>query len=281
MKRKVYLDGELGEKYGRELTIVADSFADVFRCLEANYPDIRQYLMDCHEKDIGFLCEIADKPLTTEEELLLSYPEGSMYISPQPMGSKGGMGKLFAALAIVVITAGIGALAISGSWAALGLNISQFGLGTMLSWGLSAAAGSTLGLIALGVAVNLALAGIQQLMAPDPATDAQQDESYLFQGSGQTIVEGDPVPILYGKLRVPGRPISFAIQNASQSFNNVNSFSGRNTTPSDTSPGEPDIDEGNDRPAYDDDRLDYPTNESPRGGYSGIGSRHIVIQGTD
>jgi len=267
MKRKVYLDGELGEKYGRELTIVADSFADVFRCLEANYPDIRQYLMDCHEKDIGFLCEIADKPLTTEEELLLTYPEGSMYISPQPMGSKSGFGKILAAIAIVLITAYIGGFSFVGN--------------SMISFGSAISATGIPGLIALGVAVNLAMTGIMQIMAPDPATDAQQDESYLFQGSGQTIVEGDPVPILYGKLRVPGRPISFAIQNASQSFNNVNSFSGRNTTPSDTSPGEPDIDEGNDRPAYDDDRLDYPTNESPRGGYSGIGSRHIVIQGTD
>ena len=274
MKRKVYLDGELGEKYGRELTIVADSFSDVFRCLEANYPDIRQYLMDCHEKDIGFLCEIADKPLTTEKELLLSYPEGSMYISPQPMGSKGGFGKILAAIAIVALVAVAGYLAVGfvpGATTTAGA----------LAGGLGYAATTIPGLIALGLAVNLALAGIQQLMAPDPATDAQQDESYLFQGSGQTIVEGDPVPILYGKLRVPGRPISFAIQNASQSFNNVNSFSGRNTTPSDTSPGEPDIDQGNDRPAYDDDRLDYPTNESPRGGYSGIGSRHIVIQGTD
>lgn len=266
MKRKVYLDGELGEKYGRELTIVADSFADVFRCLEANYPDVRQYLMDCHEKDIGFLCEIAEKPLTTEEELLLSYPEGSMYISPQPMGAKSGFGKILAAIAIVVITY---AIVMSG--------------GTFATFGEAFMAMGSMGqfatITALSFATNLAMAGIQQIMAPDPATDAQQDESYLFQGSGQTIIEGDPVPILYGKLRVPGRPISFAVQNASQSFNNVNSYSGGNTTPSDTSEGEPDIDQGNDRPAYDDDRLDYPTNESPRGGYSGVGSRHIEIRG--
>ena len=267
MKRKVYLDGELGEKYGKELTIVADSFADVFRCLEANYPEIRQYLMDCHEKDIGFLCEIAEKPLTTEEELLLSYPEGSMYISPQPMGSKSGFGKILAAIAIVVITY---YMVMSGMPPGTTFGEAFLALGPFQQ---------VATMTALSFATNLAMAGIQQIMAPDPATDAQQDESYLFQGSGQTIIEGDPVPILYGKLRVPGRPISFAVQNASQSFNNVNSYSGGNTTPSDTSPGEPDIDEGNDRPAYNDDRLDYPTNESPRGGYSAIGSRHIVIRG--
>ena len=38
--------------------------------------------------------------------------------------------------------------------------------------------------------------------------------------SGQTILEGDPVPILYGQLRVPGRPISFRVQNENQRFYN-------------------------------------------------------------
>lgn len=268
MKRKVYLDGELGEKYGRELTLNVNSFAEVFQLLEANYPELRKYLIDCHEKDIGFLCEIAETPLTTEEELLLSYPEGSMYICPHPMGAKSGGLKILAAIAIVLVTAYVGGY--------------QFFGNSMLSFGQAISATGIGGLSALGLAVNLALTGIMQIMAPDPATDTQQqDESYLFQGSGQTIVEGDPVPVLYGKLRVPGRPISFAIQNASQSFNNVNSFSRGVTTPRDTSPGEPDINQGNDRPAYDDDRLDYPTQESPRGGHSEVGTRHIRILGVD
>ena len=53
--------------------------------------------------------------------------------------------------------------------------------------------------------------GIQQMMAPDPASDSDQEESYLFNGAEQNIVEGDPVPLLYGKLRVPGQPVSFEI----------------------------------------------------------------------
>ena len=57
------------------------------------------------------------------------------------------------------------------------------------------------------------------MMAPDPSVDIQQDpEDYLFQGSGQNLVEGDPVPVLYGQLRIPGRPISFEIKNAARSF---------------------------------------------------------------
>src|SRR6056300_813381 len=103
MKRKVYLDGELGDKYGKELTLNVNSFAEVFKLLEANYPDVKQYLIDCHEKGIGFICEIAKEPLSTEEELLLQYPEGDMYICPRPMGADSGVGKIFAAIALVAL----------------------------------------------------------------------------------------------------------------------------------------------------------------------------------
>ena len=67
------------------------------------------------------------------------------------------------------------------------------------------------------VGVNLAITGLQELMAPDPSTDhfkMQVKDTYLFQGSQQNIIEGDPVPVLYGELRVPGRPISVRVRNA-------------------------------------------------------------------
>jgi hypothetical protein len=87
----------------------------------------------------------------------------------------------------------------------------------------------------LGTAINLALTGLQQMMAPDPSTDSQQsDESYLFQGTTQEAVEGDPVPIVYGKLRVPGRPISSQIKNERQVFINM----GSDTSPATPSPQE-------------------------------------------
>lgn len=215
MKRKVYLDGELGELYGRELTMDVSSFGEVFRCLEANFPGVKQYLIDCHEKDIGFICKVAEEPLNSDEEVALRYPEGDMYISPQPAGAKSAGQKILAAIVIIVVTYLI--VQSAGGFAALG----QFGQFAALT--------------AYSVGINLALAGIQQLMAPDPSTESgEQDEAYLFQGSGQTILEGDPVPILYGQLRVPGRPISFRVQNENQRFYNrgdTESDLGINSTP--------------------------------------------------
>lgn len=201
MLRKVYLEGEIGEKFGKEFEIQANSFGKVIQCLEVNFPEFRNYLIDCAEKGINFTCQVADKPIEDERELLLQYEEGDMIITALPAGSKSGIGKILAAA--VLITIGI---LTYGAGTAVGA--SAF----MAKWG------TVIGMSLITMGVSLGMAGIQQLMAPDPSVDNQQDESYLFQGSGQNILEGDPVPVLYGKLRVPGRPISFEVKNANQTF---------------------------------------------------------------
>lgn len=225
MKRKVYLEGEMGEKFGKEFELVADSFVEVFRCLKCNFDGFMPYLQYCHEKNIGFICEVEGKPLKDERELMLLYKEGDMIITPLPAGSKSGGAKLLAAVAITVMTAGMGAAAggfltvsstgaITQGAAAAFTSVGAFGAA------LGAAAGTTTGLLALSLGVNLAMAGIQQMMAPDPSTDSQQDESYIFQGSKQNIAEGDPVPVLYGELRIPGRTVSFHTRSERSQFYN-------------------------------------------------------------
>ena len=216
MLRKVYLEGEIAEKFGTEFSMDVSTFREALSCFETNLENFREYLLECHEKGIGFTCAVEGNPLETDEELFLQYPEGSFTIVAIPAGSNSGIGKIFAAIAIValVIWTGGQALALANaSAAAAGSATTAFSVGAAI------AATGPLGLAMLGVAVNLAIAGIQQLMAPDPSVDGvQQDESYLFQGSGQTILEGDPVPILYGQLRIPGRPISFEIKNSERQF---------------------------------------------------------------
>jgi len=190
MKRKIYLDGELGEKFGKVLTLNAQSFRDVFKAIDAQRPEFRAYLAECHEKNIGFIMHVEDSPLTTDEELIMNFGEGDMYISPAPEGSGNairGILKIVAAAVIAFVI--IPALGLAGGWL----------------------------YAAYSVAAGLAMSGLADLMAPDPATDVQndsrQDTSYLFQGSGQTILEGDPVPLLYGRLRIPGRLIDFDVRN--------------------------------------------------------------------
>lgn len=221
MERKVYLEGVIAKKFGSEFTIYAESVADVWRCLNCNFPELREYLIECHEKNIGFLCKVGDKGLEDEEEMLLKMEKGDIFISPQPAGSKSGLGKILAAIAIValVVYTGGQALALANASAAMaGASTTAFSIGAAI--GMT----GTLGLMALGVAVNLALTGIQQMMAPDPSIDAPNtsagENSYLFQGSEQSVLEGDPVPVAYGELRIPGRPIGFELRNKQNAYSN-------------------------------------------------------------
>lgn len=221
MKRKIYLDGELGEKFGKVLTLDAQSFRDVFKAIDAQRPEFRTYLAECHENKIGFIMHVEDSPLTADEELLMNFGEGDMYISPAPEGSGNAIRGVLKIVAAVVIAFVLAPLL--PAWAAY---------------------------IAYGVATGLAMSGLADLMAPDPATDVEndsrQDSSYLFQGSGQTILEGDPVPLLYGRLRIPGRLIDFDVRNKNSQFTELGfgpSSGGTDITPDpnndDQNPGGP------------------------------------------
>jgi len=68
---------------------------------------------------------------------------------------------------------------------------------------------------AIVAGLSMAAMGIAEMMMPDPDTDNSEENTngYLFQGAEQTAVEGFPVPILYGELRVPGQPITFDLVN--------------------------------------------------------------------
>ena len=215
MKRKVYLDGELGEKYGRELTMNVGTVAEVFRCLEANYPGVKQYLLDAHERGIGFLCEVAGTQIENEAELIMEFPEGSFYIAPHPVGAKSGPLKIIIGIALVALAfyAPVLFTQLPGAAGGAGFTLTGFA--------------GTAQLVVAAIGVNLAMTGLSQILAPDPSTDGpEQDDNYLFQGSGQTILEGDPIPILYGRLRIPGRPISFEVRNQYQEIRNTQEYGG-------------------------------------------------------
>ena len=215
MQRNVYIEGEMGELFGKEHYMNVPTVRDVFRLMQANHPSFRKYIVDCHEKGVGFAIEVAGDQLDSEQEILLPLHEGDIIITPVPEGGGGGFKKILLAAAIAafafyaptlfVSQAGTGAAA-AGATSAAGT------VGVSASGGLIAG-GGFIQMALYGLSVNLALAGLQETMAPDPSTDSDQEESYLFNGKAQNVIEGDPVPVLYGKLRVPGQPINFETSN--------------------------------------------------------------------
>jgi predicted phage tail protein len=219
MMRNVYLEGEMGERFGTGFQVNAPTVKDVIRCIDCNYPDLKRYLVDCHEKDIGFEVDVASNKLDYMEEMLMVLEEGDVTITPIPAGSKSGGGKILAAIALIALAVAMPTIA--GSLMHI---VPAAGGGTALA-GSGVVLAANMGAIQLGLsmlAVNLAMTGLNQLMAPDPATDADQEQSYLFNGNQQNIIEGDPVPVLYGKLRVPGQPVNFEVSGiTSNTFRSV------------------------------------------------------------
>jgi len=199
MQRNVYLDGELAVKYGEVLSINAKSVRDIIKVIQANDPTFKKYVLDCAEKGVSFSVEVEGEPVE-EKDLIFPMKKGDVFISAIPSGSKSGGGKLLAAVAIASLFLIPGGALITPAVAATATTAAV------------PAALTGLGTVVAGLAINLAMAGIQQLMAPDPSTD-EGPESYLYNADNQNIVDGDPVPLAYGRVRVPGRAISFSVMN--------------------------------------------------------------------
>lgn len=198
MKRNVYLVGEMAEKFGEKFSVDSSSYPEILKCINANREGFLDYLAECHENNIAFTFHVENDPVQSQDEIFMPLEQGDITITPVPAGAKSAGSKILAAVLIAATV--------------------FFAPGTAF---IKAGALTKVGTAALAVSVNLALAGVQQLLMPDPATDEDSPQSYLFNGSEQNVIEGDPVPVLYGELRVPGTPISFEVVNREFSKNNV------------------------------------------------------------
>lgn len=206
MQHSVYLQGDLGQRFGNKFTVHTDNYRDVFRCINANRPDFLPYIRKCHEEDIGFIIETAGDQID-QEDLLLPLQKGDITIAVAPAGSKKGIGKVILAIVMIYIMYQTGYVPPDGGKA---------GTWMMTKAGEMKAIGS----VAVSMTTSLALQGIQQIMAPDPAVDQDNPTNYIFSGGASSQVEGDPVPLLYGELRVPGRPIAVDIRNGGRTGSN-------------------------------------------------------------
>lgn len=204
MNRNVYLTGILAEKFGKTFSVHTNNYADIINCIDCNRPGFKNFLLASWQEGLGIDIKTAGKSIE-EKDLNLPIKTGDVTLTIIPAGSKNGLGKII--LGAVLIVAGVATGNIAG--ASKGL---QF-FGSALS----------------AIGTNLTLAGIQSLLAPDPSEDSEEEEGYLYNGDASLVVEGDPVPILYGKLRVPGQPISIAVSSASTNSKNTIDNNGNTT----------------------------------------------------
>ena len=226
MARKIYLNGEMANKFGTVHPFVGDTVQEAIRLLSANNSEFRPYLFKCMENDIQFSVTVHGKELDDIKECLLPLKEGDIIITPIIAGSKSGGAKIAAALVITLLLSPVAAPMWQGMGALSSSSTSVWAAGM---------AGNTAQVFATmaagNLAAGLAMAGIQQIMAPDPAVDKEEEKGYMLNGAEQNIVEGDPVPVLYGELRGPGRPISFEVRNENREMFSENIWRYNNLDP--------------------------------------------------
>jgi predicted phage tail protein len=186
MNRKVYLIGEIGKRFGSEFSMNVNSYANIINCIDCNRPGFREYLLECHNEGIEFAINFAGNDIG-EEDLLTPIKEGDVTITAVPAGSKSDGMKIVTGAVLMIISLSMG-------------NVDGVLRGIQL--------------MTMSIGVSLTMQGIQGMLAPDPATDEDEDEGYLYSGDTNIIIEGDPVPLLYGELRIPGQPISVAVNNS-------------------------------------------------------------------
>lgn len=225
---QVKLMGELGEKFGSEWECVDTSIRDILKCIDCQTEGLKDYLFECHLKNVQFSIQTGENLIEEYPELYLNVAKEEVIITPVPAGSGKGLGKLITGLLLLAAmffmpgmagfftatgtsgTAAAGGLAAgttaTGGAAAAGTAIQGMSAFQMAQAGYAVGLSGFSGAAVMMLGANLALMGLAEMSAPDP-DKTTDDPSYLFNGAENHIEQGQPVPLLYGELTVGGTPI--------------------------------------------------------------------------
>jgi len=231
--RKVYLEGILGEKYGAEWDLAVNSPAEAMTAIMAQRPGMRQFITESEGiQGYEILFGNEGDGVRQLEECILNDPSMNQSYSFVPVigGSKNAGLMIVLGLALVVMTGGAAAFGFAGV-GGLGATTGATFVGTAAELAAAQVAGlATAGAMgtatvtaagslaaataAMGTSAALALTGVQYLgmglllggasllLAPDtPSEDsAEQAENYLFSRPINTVKQGQPIPLVYGRM---------------------------------------------------------------------------------
>jgi predicted phage tail protein len=183
MLTKVRLDGVMGKKFGKHWELDVSSPAEALRMIEANRPGLRQWVLSNREKYSTYrvVCTLDDG---REEEL-----EDATYVANRT--------NLKSIRFTPVVEGASGAAKIVVG--AIMIAVAYFAPGPWSPY-----------LYQIGAA--LILGGVVELLSPRPKKDDKSEtNSYYFDGPANTERQGNPVPLIYGRMLVGSHPISASI----------------------------------------------------------------------
>jgi predicted phage tail protein len=192
----------------------ADTPAQAIKALCVNFPGLDKWLLNSEQNGVAYRVSIGKEKVTEDDlsPLVMPWSERQVFSITPVITGAGRTG------AMIGIGIGLIALAIVAGPAAGGF----LGLGAGLGGATGAGAAVSMGLVggafasAIGaVGVSLVLGGIAQLISPqqtyssaERGKDAARFESFTFSGITNTVQQGLPVPICYGRAYIGSAVIS-------------------------------------------------------------------------
>ena len=196
--RTVHFYGSLAERYGDHLDLEVASVQELVRAMQANFGDFYANVRDgAYQIVRGKSRNSGDFIL--EDRLEFNLGGEDLHIIPVVMGA-GKKGFFSIVLGIALIATGFGGAFAASSFSAAGatsagLATPAFGgaFGSFLTYGRIASFGS-----------SLLLQGVASLLAPKVETTVPTTtdklSSFSFSGVTNTVSQGGPVPVCYGRM---------------------------------------------------------------------------------
>tara|TARA_R110001632_G_scaffold109323_3_gene219513 strand:+ start:3408 stop:3983 length:576 start_codon:yes stop_codon:yes gene_type:complete len=179
----IIIHGVLGKIYGNRHKLKVRRMSEIIPAINANNPGFKDTILSCFKSNIDY-CFVdpkePNKRYKRPEEILQKQPPKEIHIVPSIVGA--------------------GAIALIG--------------GGLLLAGAGALVGGAVGGFLVSLGISLALQGVAMLLFPTDDPQQQKTESkidtssYIFSNRANNAVQGFPVPLVYGEIRVGSNIIS-------------------------------------------------------------------------
>ena len=214
--KDVILEGILGEKFGYEWKLDVNSPAEALSAIMAQRPGMRKFLLDSVGIQ-GYEVFVDNDGCEILEELVISKPgDGSYTFVPIIGGSKNSTLMMVLGVTLIAVTGGFGLGIAAPFMASSGTAVAGAAAGSAAAAGTTIASGATLTKIGMGLnylGMGLLLGGASMMLAPDvpDGNSSEKAENYLFGGPVNTVKQGEPIPLVYGRAIVGSKTISASI----------------------------------------------------------------------
>lgn len=178
MLKTIKLYGILAKKFGKEFHLAVDNTREAMRALSVQVQGFEHFMLHAHEQGLEFAVFQDDQNIS-ETELDMSTSAKVIKVVPKVKGA-GGDGVLQTILGAVMVVVGGVAMYFGQPW------------------------GASL----VGAGIGMMVGGIAMMLMPKiDNQDQNQDGNKANKGFGgavTTVVQGNPVPVLYGQREVGG-----------------------------------------------------------------------------